>query len=316
MNIVSTTLVLFSILFPSKTWYAPTQPIEITIRDANVPVALALLDFTGKPIDPQGGSGDVEPQKPIDLRPLWPQLNTPGTYVLLATPRGRTVDDFVGTPLVIEVRPDTRRDAPGGAMAVKIEPLCYATLATEQGEMTIVFFYDAAPHTVGNFISLSRGGFYDGLTFHRLIPNFILQGGDPRGDGTGGPGYHIEAEFNDHQHLRGVLSMARQGDPLEAQGVLPRPVAANSGGSQFFICLDYERTKQLDGRYTAFGQVVKGMETVKTLAATPTDPQTDRPTQPLVIQSVKVEPVTPDYNPYGEILHFRSTGAATQPAAR
>jgi peptidyl-prolyl cis-trans isomerase B (cyclophilin B) len=224
----------------------------------------------------------------------------------MAVPKDKSPSQFIGTPLVISVRDDKRRDAPPGPIVFRIEPLRYATLSTDKGDLTIVFFYDVAPHTAGNFMRLAEGGYYDGLTFHRIVPDFVIQGGDPKGDGTGGPGYHIEAEFSSKEHREGVLSMARQADPIEAQGAMPRAEARDSAGSQFFICLDYEHTKQLDGRYTAFGQVVDGMDAVKAIAKVPTDPQTQRPKQPQIIKSVKIIPVTADHNPYAKMLNLSS----------
>src|SRR5205823_5018137 len=156
-----------------------------------------------------------------------------GTYVLFELPKGSTdTAKFVGTPLVIEVKKDKQRGAPEGPMVVKMLPLQYALMQTDQGAITMAFYYDVAPHTVDNFLTLSAEGYYDGLTFHRIIPGFVLQGGDPRGDGSGGPGYSITAEFNDRPHTEGVLSMARKGDPNEASGGMPRSEFANSAGSQ------------------------------------------------------------------------------------
>ena len=307
--------VMFSVLFPSKLWFAPNQPMTIDVRGAGTDVTLVLLDFMGKPIESDGDAAYINSasgDKTVDLKSIWPQLMTPGTYVLLAVPPGKLPAQFIGTPLVISVRGDARREAPPGAMVVKVEPLRYATLSTDKGDMTIVFYYDVAPHTCTNFMRLSEGGFYDGLTFHRISPGFVLQGGDPRGDGTGGPGYHLEAEFNDREHREGVLSMARQGDPIEAQGVMPRTEAANSAGSQFFVCLDYNRTKQLDGRYTAFARVVQGMDVVNEIAKTPTDEKTQRPTTPQIIKSVRIQPVTSEKNPYSAMLNL-SDGPTTMP---
>ncbi len=137
---------------------------------------------------------------------------------------------------------------------------------------------DAAPLSVENFLDLVGEGFYDGLTFHRIIPGFMIQGGDPTGDGTGGPGHHIAGEFskngwnNPISHHRGVISMARASDP-------------DSAGSQFFIV--HEDSLFLDGSYAAFGQVLEGMDVVDAIAATPTDGD-DRPLQPVVMESVRV----------------------------
>src|SRR5205085_8570237 len=191
---------------------------------------------------------------------------------------GHPFNDFVGTPLVIQVRTDKRRGAPPDPMVARVVPLCCAVIHTGRGDMSVAFYYDVAPNTVQNFLSLAHDGFYDGLKFHRVVPGFVIQGGDPKNDGTGGPGYNIDAEFNDRQHVEGVLSMARQGDPIEGQGALPRSEAANSAGSQFFICLDYAATKQLDRRYTAFGRVMDGLDVVQKIGATPVGgPHNDTP---------------------------------------
>jgi peptidyl-prolyl cis-trans isomerase B (cyclophilin B) len=302
--IVASILSLASVLVPTKGWYAPGQPILVNVKGAGE-TTLFLTDFAGKSFEAQGGPKNalVNGEQQVDVRKMFPILATPGTYVLYALPQeSRSLRDFAGTPLVIGVRDDRRRGAPPGAMVVKVEPLVYATLTTEAGAMTIAFFYDVAPHTVANFVNLSLAGFYDGLTFHRIVPGFVIQAGDPRGDGSGGPGYMIDAEFNDRPHEEGVLSMARSGDPNEASGAPPRAEFANSAGSQFFICLDYNATKQLDRRYTGFGQVIEGMDVVKKLGATPiADERSGRPQNPPVIQKVEIKPVTAQANPYATL---------------
>ncbi|MBN4076829.1 peptidylprolyl isomerase [Mariprofundus ferrooxydans] len=120
-------------------------------------------------------------------------------------------------------------------------------IETEHGDILIELYPDSAPNTVANFKALAGKGYYDGLIFHRVIPGFMAQGGDPDGRGTGGPGYKVKAEFNDRKHVRGTLAMARSSDP-------------DSAGSQFYIC--YGDTPHLDGQYTIFGQVVEGMDAV------------------------------------------------------
>jgi peptidyl-prolyl cis-trans isomerase B (cyclophilin B) len=114
-------------------------------------------------------------------------------------------------------------------------------------EIRLEFYPADAPKTVDNFVTLAKKGFYNNLTFHRVVPDFVVQGGCPKGNGTGGPGYTIPAEFNKQKHLRGTLAMARSQDP-------------NSAGSQFYIC--YGPTPHLDGSYTVFGTVTSGMEHV------------------------------------------------------
>lgn len=128
-----------------------------------------------------------------------------------------------------------------------------AIIHTEKGEMEIEFYADDAPGTVANFIKLSKDGFYDGLTFHRVIPDFVIQGGCPKGDGTGGPGYKIDCELDgDNQyHDRGVLSMAHAG--------------RDTGGSQFFICHSRKNTAHLDRNHTVFGKVISGMDVIDSI---------------------------------------------------
>jgi len=125
-----------------------------------------------------------------------------------------------------------------------------AIIKTEKGDMTVEFFEKDAPGTVDNFVKLSKDGFYDGLTFHRVIPDFVIQGGCPKGDGTGGPGYTIDCELDgeNQYHDRGVLSMAHAG--------------RDTGGSQFFICHSRKNTAHLDRKHTVFGKVVEGLDVI------------------------------------------------------
>ena len=125
-----------------------------------------------------------------------------------------------------------------------------AKIQTEKGNMLVEFYEKDAPGTVENFISLAKKGFYDGLTFHRVIPDFVIQGGCPKGDGTGGPGYTIKCELDGEKqyHDRGVLSMAHAG--------------RDTGGSQFFICHNRSNTQHLDRQHTCFGKVVEGLDVI------------------------------------------------------
>lgn len=142
-------------------------------------------------------------------------------------------------------------------MALKDDVTYHATIEMDDGGVIEVeLFADKAPETVNSFVFLSREGFYDGTTFHRIIHGFVAQGGDPDGTGMGGPGYNVPAEFNDTKHVEGTFSMARAQDP-------------NSAGSQFYITL--AATPHLDGQYTAFGRVTSGMDVV--LAFPERDPQ-------------------------------------------
>lgn len=145
--------------------------------------------------------------------------------------------------------------------------------------ITAELYPEIAPNTVANFVTLVQSGFYDGVIFHRVIPGFMIQGGDPQGTGMGGPGYCIKGEFlfngvkNDLKHKRGVLSMARSSSP-------------NSAGSQFFIM--HEDAKHLDGQYAAFGKVTEGMDVVDAIANTKTGPA-DRPVAEQKIASIRVD---------------------------
>jgi cyclophilin family peptidyl-prolyl cis-trans isomerase len=150
-----------------------------------------------------------------------------------------------------------------------------ATLHTNAGPVTVELFDEDAPKTVENFRRLSGDGFYDGLTFHRVIKDFMIQGGCPEGTGVGGPGYTFEDEPNHHRVVRGALAMANAGP--------------NTNGSQFFV-VTADECPWLDGRHTVFGQVAEGMDVVDKLESTDTDAQ-DRPLQPQVIERVELDPV-------------------------
>ena len=147
-----------------------------------------------------------------------------------------------------------------------------ATLHTNHGPIEVELFDDDAPKTVENFLKLARDGFYDGVVFHRIIPDFMIQGGDPTGTGMGGPGYSFEDEFNEHKVERGALAMANAGP--------------NTNGSQFFV-VTAQATPWLDGKHTVFGRVTSGMEAVDSIEQTATDGQ-DKPLEPVVIERVEL----------------------------
>ena len=148
-----------------------------------------------------------------------------------------------------------------------------ATLHTNHGAIAVELFDNEAPKTVENFLKLAGDGFYDGVTFHRVIPDFMIQGGDPTGTGTGGPGYTFEDEINEHKVERGALAMANAGP--------------NTNGSQFFI-VTTEAASWLDGKHTVFGRVTDGMEVVDAISALETDAR-DRPRQDVVIERVALD---------------------------
>jgi cyclophilin family peptidyl-prolyl cis-trans isomerase len=147
-----------------------------------------------------------------------------------------------------------------------------ATMLTNHGAIELELFDEDAPKTVENFTKLARDGFYDGVIFHRVIADFMIQGGDPTGTGSGGPGYQFEDEFNDHKVVRGALAMANAGP--------------NTNGSQFFI-VTTEAAPWLDGKHTVFGQVTSGMDVVDAIEKVDTGPG-DRPSDDVRIESVTV----------------------------
>ena len=162
-----------------------------------------------------------------------------------------------------------------------------AVIKTSEGDMVIQFWTDAAPNTVENFKKLARQGFYDGTTFHRIVKGFMIQGGDPNSKdpakensyGQGGPGYNVKAEFNDHSHDLGVISMARSQDP-------------DSAGSQFFICLG--PVHRLDHQYTTFGKLIKGQDVLEKIGEIEVTRNSmgepSKPTKRVVIESIKIVP--------------------------
>ena len=222
MHFLMPLILLVSSLTPARTWYPPSQPVNVSVNGGDG-VQLLLMDFAGTKIDPVG-SAEVVGEKTVDLKTLYPKIAAGGTYVLFTVPKGKSPADFEGTPLVIEARADNQLPPAGGPDVIKIEPLRYAVIQTPGGKMTAMFYYDVAPHTVDNFLTLASEGYYDQLIFHRIVPGFVLQGGDPKGDGSGGPGYEIPQEFNDRPHEEGVaLNGPPHGSQQRRQPVLHLP---------------------------------------------------------------------------------------------
>ncbi|MBA43636.1 MAG: peptidyl-prolyl cis-trans isomerase [Magnetococcales bacterium] len=147
---------------------------------------------------------------------------------------------IMGAAAMLAATTASAQDVPAGNMVV---------MNTTKGPVVIELYHNVAPKHVESFKTLIAKGFYDGLTFHRVVPGFVVQGGDPKGDGTGGPGYNVKAEFSNLPHKRGTVAAARSAHP-------------DSAGSQFYIVLDENSVRHLDGQYTIFGQVVEGMENV------------------------------------------------------
>ena len=158
------------------------------------------------------------------------------------------------------------------AQTASVAAVSTAVMTTSEGTIELELFGDDAPKTVENFTKLAGEGYYDGLIFHRVIPDFMIQGGCPRGDGTGGPGYSFEDEFNDHPVARGYLAMANAGP--------------NTNGSQFFI-VTTDAAPWLDGKHTVFGRVTSGMDVVDRIAEQPRDAR-DKPSEDVTMERVEV----------------------------
>ena len=152
-------------------------------------------------------------------------------------------------------------------------------LTTDFGPIDIVLYPDIAPKHTENFLKLTKDGFYDSLTFHRIVPGFVVQGGDPKGNGTGGPGYTIPAEFSDLSHVPGAVAAARRGDAVNPEKA--------SSGSQFYIVL--KAAPHLDGQYTIFGKVIDGMDAVYKIEKVPlADARMGKSAEPVYIQKAEI----------------------------
>ncbi len=176
---------------------------------------------------------------------------------ILSTPMAKTISKTVAKAKVktkTPVKSKTPMKVVAKTMTKTTSKFPTARVETSLGNFEVELWKDVAPKHAANFLKLAKSGFYNGLIFHRILAGFVIQGGCPDGDGTGGPGWEVEAEFNNRRHEAGVLSMARSADP-------------NSAGSQFFVCLSRDGCKHLDGQYTAFGKVTSGMDTVEKLGA-------------------------------------------------
>lgn len=206
------------------------------------------------------------------------------TAALQACSQSQQPEANAGTPSSPDEKqqPVTPEPAAAPAKETAGEKQEVAILETNLGKIVIAFYKDKAPKTVENFETLGKKGFYDGTKFHRVIPGFMIQGGDPNSkdndrsnDGMGGPGYSIKAEFNDVSHTRGIVSMARSSDP-------------DSAGSQFFIVV--KDSTFLDRQYTVFGHVIEGMDVADKIVNLPRDGRDNPlPANPAIIKSVKFE---------------------------
>ena len=245
------------------------EAVEATVAYASVNADAKLLDMPGG-----DAVADMKAGASVDILG---SIDADGkTYSFVAVP-GTEIKGYVGADMLDEMAEDNT------ALVTRVEQIDKNptfTIAMNDGSLIYGELYpEKAPESVGNFVSLANGSFYDGLTFHRVIPGFMIQGGDPDGNGTGGPGYAIRGEFssngveNDLSHVRGVLSMARSS-------------ANDSAGSQFFIM--HADSDYLDGNYAAFGMVLGGLDTVDVIASVPTD-SNDKPRTEQVMRTVYVE---------------------------
>lgn len=198
---------------------------------------------------------------------------------------GETSSDQVDPPKEDSAKNEEKNTTENEEEVAKVDlPNPEVTIELESGNKIVLeLLPEFAPNTVNNFVTLANDGFYDGVIFHRVVPGFVIQGGDPDGNGTGGPDYSIPGEFisngfdqNRLSHTRGVISMARSGHP-------------DSAGSQFFIVVDDAAIPSLDGQYAGFGYVKEGMEYVDEIVSTETVPGTEMPDQPVVIKTITVD---------------------------
>jgi len=206
-------------------------------------IGAAVIWFTRGP----GGANPAAPTATATSAPAATSTAAP------ASPAAETDEEASAMPEEPAAR-NGMYDAPP-EMEIEPEQTYVATIVTEKGEVVVELDPGAAPQTVNNFVFLARGGFYDGLTFHRVVDDFVVQGGDPLGSGTGGPGYTVPAEI-ELEHVKGAIAMARTSDEVNPERA--------SSGSQFYITL--EATPQLNGAYTVFGEVVEGMDVVESIA--------------------------------------------------
>lgn len=189
-------------------------------------------------------------------------------FVAACTPASPPIDE---PPTEIPELISPKKYSGPPPMLIDVNKKYIATIVTEKGDIVVELFAKDAPKTVNSFVFLAREGYYDDVTFHRVIPGFMAQGGDPTGTGAGGPGYSFEDEFNQHSHATGVISMANSG--------------ANTNGSQFFIT--YSPQPGLDGRHTVFGRVIEGMQVLNRL--TPRNPMENPVGKGDIIETITIQ---------------------------
>jgi len=287
-------------LAPERTYYGLDRafPIEVTSPGTENPLSIKLMDSANAVLATKEA---VEPGV-VDLSTLFPSLwASEGDRGVLYAQLFEG-DNPVGPAVVLQplvapayaARTNQRSGKPEWTPSPRIFSGYRAyvdkdvLMSTTEGDILFRMRPDEAPNTVWNFMSLAEGGFYIDIAFHRIISEFVIQAGDPRGQGNGGPGYFLDLEDSKLPHDFGVLSMARSADP-------------NSNGSQVFVCLSRERTQGLDSRYTGFGQAISGANVIMKIASTPLQPapNNESPVDPPLITSVSLVDAAP-----------RGTGAA------
>lgn len=324
MNATAIALTML-LLNPVRLYFQPDQPVLVKL-DAQA-IAAHLQENDEQPASLRlvllGGRGQVQqsvplgvtldqPEVQVDLATLFPGQGDSAQKGMIWDGRTHYVQLVaggkpIGTPLVVvPLRPPGR----GGVIspnALRIYPEALVRFQTSLGDILVRLDPEAAPNTTMQFSQLVQGGFYTNVIFHRIIPRFVIQGGDPTGTGTGGPGFFIDLEPSTKPHTKGTISMARQGNDI------------NSSGSQFFICLSREACQALDQKYTAFGDVVHGLDVVDRIAAVRTGGQ-DRPTVPPVIRqaTLVLAPARPLNAPpasVGSAVDVQMLDAPAQPTA-
>jgi cyclophilin family peptidyl-prolyl cis-trans isomerase len=273
----------FAAISPSQLYYAPARPVAVTVEGAD---QLVWMDPTGRVrhrTDVDEGVVALDEALPglwrtsrvTYVQPTLDGEPTGSALVLqpLLTPSRATMDT---TTMTVEVE--------GGSdtvMGLRVYTEKLVRLGTDRGDIVFRMRPDQAPNTVFNFLHLVEGGFYDGITFHRVVPDFIIQGGDPLGSSRGGPGYWIDYEQSRLPHDFGVISMGRQLND------------ADTAGSQFFISLGRERTENLDQLFTSFGEMYEGADVIRAIAELELEAGTERPLQVPVIEDAELIPAPP-----------------------
>lgn len=290
MTEIGAIVLAIALLNPLRAYFQPGHPVEIKLDQAATKALLIQLKAAPDAklslllVSSDGGVRAVAAldasKETFDLAALFPgggDTKAPAVslwngqthYVQLAM--GPELKP-IGSPLVVVPLSPPNLATPRAPDALRIDVEKRVVFHTTAGVITMAMDPEAAPNTVMHFVRLVQDGFYTNIKFHRIVPGFVVQAGDPTGTGTGGPGYLLDLEPSRKEHQAGTLSMARQGHDV------------NTAGSQFFICLARESCAPLDGQYTAFGQVVEGWPVVQKIAESKlADAQSGKPVQPPVI---------------------------------